>query len=141
MHQMQTYVEFRSDRFPACDREEYQTSFGVWGKRLADFLRDSLRAEGFETEDPYAEDWGWNVPIVNDKFRLWVGCSNYKEYPDGFCCYIEPHTAFVRRFFRKVDTRERITELQRALDKVLAETAGITAKRWWTHEEFVNQER
>ena len=56
---MQTYVEFRSDRFPACDGEEQQVNPGLWGRRLADFLRDSLRAEGFGTEEPFAEDWGW----------------------------------------------------------------------------------
>jgi hypothetical protein len=137
---MQTYVEFRSDRFPACEGEEEQVNPDLWGKRLAEFLRDSLRSEGFETEDPHPEDWGWTLPIVNDKFRLWIGCGHYQEYPDGFLCFIEPHT-FVRSFLRKVDTRGRVAELQRAPDKVLTETAGIRAKRWWTYEEFNNPAR
>jgi hypothetical protein len=138
---MQTYVEFRSDRFPACDGEGQQVNPGLWGKRLADFLREKLGAEGFETEEPVAEDWGWVVPVQNEQFRLWIGCAHYQEYSDGFLCFIEPHAPFVRKLLKKVDTRERVAALQRAMDKVLVESAGIRAKRWWTHEEFNNPAR
>jgi len=129
-----TYVEFRSDRFPAYEGEEELVNPGVWGKRLAEFLRDGLRAEGFEAEEPIAEDWGWVLPIVNNQFRLWVGCGH--QYGDVYLCFIVPHTPLVRRFLRRVDTRERVAELQGAMDKVLAEKDGIRGKRWWTHEEF-----
>lgn len=135
---MQTHVEFRSDRFPAYDGEEEQINPGVWGKRLAEFLRDSLRTEGFETRDLIAEDWGWIVPIVNEPFSLWIGCANYSENPDGFHCFIVPHTPFVRKPLRKIDTQERVASLQRAMDKILSEPAGIREKRWWTHAEFTN---
>jgi len=81
------------------------------------------------------------VPIVNEDFPLWIGCGRYEEYPDGLLCFIEPHTPFVRRFLKKVDTRERVEALQRAMDKALAETAGIRAKRWRTHEDFNSQAR
>jgi hypothetical protein len=138
---MLTYVEFRSDRFPAYDDEEQQVNPGLWGKRLAEFLRDNLRTEGIKAEEPVAEDWGWIVPVVNERFRLWIGCGRYQEYPDGFLCFIEPHTPFVRKLLRKIDTREHIAALHRAMDKVLAEHAGIRAKRWWTHEEFNNPAR
>lgn len=127
--------------FPPYDGEEEQINPGLWGKGLADFLRDKLRAEGFQAEEPTPEDWGYVVPIGNEDFPMWVGCGRYQEYPDGFLCFIEPHTAFVRRFLKRVDTRERVAELQQALDKVLAESAGIRAKRWWTHEEFNSQAR
>ena len=133
---MLTHVEFRSDEFPPYDGEDHQINPGLWGRRLAEFLRDGLRIEGFQTEEPKAEDWGWVLPIVNEGFRLWVGCGNYQEYPDGFLCFIEPHEPSVRRFLKRIDTRERISALQRAMDKVLVEEAGIRAKRWWTYEEF-----
>jgi len=133
---MLTHVEFRSDRFPAYEGEEELVNPGLRGKRLAEFLQDGLRREGFETGRPFAEDWGWVLPVVNERFRLWIGCGHYQEYPDGFLCFIEPHKPFVRRFLKKIDTRERIAALQQAMDKVLAEDAGIRAKRWWTHQEF-----
>ncbi len=137
---MQTHVEFRSDRFPAYDHEEAQINLGLWGKRLAEFLRDALRPEGFDTGEPFAEDWGWVVPVANEHFRLWIGCGHYQEYPDGYLCFIEPHAPAVRRFFRKIDTRARVAALQQAMDKVLVETAGIREKRWWTYEDFNMQD-
>jgi hypothetical protein len=135
---VQTHVEFRSDQFPAYDGEEQQVNPGLWGKRLAEFLRDNLRKEGFETEEPIAEDWGWMVPVANEQFRLWIGCGHYQEHPDGFLCFIEPHTPFVRKLLKKIDTQVRVASLQRAMDKVLSDAAGIREKRWWTHDEFNN---
>ena len=133
---MLTHVEFRSDRFPPYEGEEEKVNPGLWGQRLAEFLRDHLRAEGFETEEPFAEDWGWVVPIANRNFGLWVGCGHYQEYPDGYLCFIEPHKPFIRRFFKRIDTREIVAAVQKSLDKVLTEDVGIRAKRWWTQEEF-----
>jgi hypothetical protein len=133
---MLTHVEFRSDAFPPYDSEEQQINPGLRGKRLAEFLRDGLQAEGFQTGEPTAEDWGWMLPIANDDFRLWVGCGHYKEYPDGFLCFIEPHQPSIRRLLKRIDTREAVSALRQGIDKVLAESAGIRAKRWWTYEEF-----
>jgi hypothetical protein len=111
---------------------------GRFGKRVAEFLAAGLRSHGFETESLVAEDWGWIVPIKNDGFKLWVGCGNYEEYPDGFLCFIEPHVPVIRKLFKKIDTRPRIEALQKALDTVLSEGAGIRNKRWWTYEQFNN---
>ncbi len=135
---MLTHVTFRSDRFPAYDGEEKQINPGLWGKRLAEFLRDNLRKERFETQEPIAEDWGWIVPVANDEFSLCICCGHYQEHPDGFLCFIEPHTPFVRKLLRKIDTQARVASLQRAMDKVLSEADGIREKRWLTPDEFNN---
>ena len=134
---MKTQVEFRSDKFPAYKNEEQEINPGRYGKRVAEFLAAGLRSHGFETEELIAEDWwGWVVPIKNDGFKLWIGCGNYEEYPDGFLCFIEPHTPLIRKLFKKIDTQSRVEALQKAMDAVLSESAGIRDKRWWTHEEF-----
>jgi hypothetical protein len=133
---METHVEFRSDRFPPVDGEEQLINPNLWGKRLADFLREGLRSEGFETNKPIPEDWGWIVPVINKLFPLWIGCGHYAEYQDGFLCFIEPHTPVVWKFLKRVDTRDRIEALRQAMDKVLSEEAGIRCKRWWGDEEF-----
>ncbi len=135
------YVEFRSDRFSAYEGEELQVNPDLWGKRLAEFLCEKLALEGFRTEEPFAEDWGWRIDVVNDGFRLWIGCGRYQEYSDGYLCFIEPHTATVRRLFQKIDTRERTGSLQGALERILSQADGIRAMRWWTHEEFTNPAR
>jgi hypothetical protein len=138
---MLTHVEFRSDLFPPYEGEELLINPDLWGKRLTEFLRDKLRGEGFETDEPIAEDWGWVVPIANKGFRLWVGCGHYQEHADAYLCFIEPHRPFMRRFFWKIDIRERLASLQRAMDKVLAQAEGIREKRWWTYEQFSSPRR
>ena len=135
---MKTEVEFRSDKFPAYQDEEQYINPGRYGKRLAEFLAAGLRSHGFEAGELIAEDWGWLVPIKNDDFGLSIGCGNYEEYPDGFLCFIEPHVPVIRKFFRKVHTQARVEALQKAMDSLLSESAGIRDKKWWTHEEFNN---
>jgi hypothetical protein len=97
--------------------------------------------EGFEPGDLIAEDWGWMVPIKNEGFPLWIGCGNYDEHPEGFLCFIEPHTPVIRRFLKKIDTRARVETLQSALDRILSGHSGVRDKRWWTHEEFNQPQR
>ena len=62
----------------------------------------------------------------------------YPEHPDGFLCFINPHTKSVRKLLKQIDTQERVSSLRAAMDKVLSENVGIRDKRWWTHEEFNN---
>lgn len=127
---MKTFVEFRSDKFPALPGEEEQINPGIWGKRLADFLREGLRAEGIETTEAISEDWGWIVPVVNPAFNLWIGCGNQGN-GDEFTCFIEPGTPFIRKFFfKKIHTADRINALQAAMDRVLEKEPAIRDKRW-----------
>jgi hypothetical protein len=61
---METHVALRSNRFPALDGGEKFINLGLWGRGLADFLREGLRKQGFETNEPIAEDWGWILPFL-----------------------------------------------------------------------------
>jgi hypothetical protein len=133
---MLTHVEFRSDRFPPDPDEEKLINPELWGRRLAHFMRDGLRAKGYVIEDPIAEDWGWLLLIRNEKCRLSIGCGHYQEYDDGYLCFIEPHKPYVWKFLKRVDTRELIGALRQTMDEILTPGAGIHAKRWWTYEDF-----
>ena len=112
---MKSCVEFRSDCFPAYDGEEKKINPGLWGKRLSEFVRDGLRARGFDAGEPLAVDWGWLIPIGNESFRLWVGCGRYQEYPDGFLRFVEAHVPVIRRFPGKVDIRGRVASARRSI--------------------------
>ncbi len=138
---MLTHVEFRSDRFGALEGEDKVINPDLWGKQLADFLKVGLKTQGIETTEPIAEDWGWALKIKNESAAFWIGCGHYQEYSDGYLCFIEPHKASGWKFFRKVDAKDRIASLQRALDTILSEEAGIHSKRWWTYEDFSHQSR
>jgi hypothetical protein len=59
-----THVEFRSNSFPPYEGEDEQINPGIYGERLAEFIRDGLRNEAFEPSEPFSEDWGWVLPIA-----------------------------------------------------------------------------
>ena len=133
---MLTHVEFRSDAFPPYDDESVEINPGRFGKRLAEYLAAELSRRGEKVGELFTEDWGWVVPIENAAFDLWVGVGNYDEYPNGFLCFIEPHTEHVRKLFKKIPTRERVEALQRTIDAALLAHAGVRELKWATHEEF-----
>ena len=137
---MKTHVEFRSDAFPPYEGEQNEINPGRYGKRLAEFLIRGLKEKGFEMRRLDAEDWGWSISIKNDGFRLWIGCGNYDEYPDGFLCFIEPHRPNIRRFpfLRQVDTTATVEALRHAIDQVLSVHPQIRDKRWSSYEEFTS---
>jgi hypothetical protein len=128
---MRTHVEFRSGAFPPQAGEDEQVNPGRWDKALADYVRAELTARGFPGGAPYAEDWGWAVPLENADFPLWVGCGNYEEHPDGFLCFVEPSKPTVRRLFRKVDTTARVEQVASALDAALRAHHDVRDLRWW----------
>jgi len=138
---MLTHLEFRSDKFPPIEGEDQLVNPGVWGKRLADYLREGLHREGIEAGEPIAEDWGWVLPLPDDPFGVWVGCSNYGESPDRFWCFLHPHKISFRRLLSgKAELQNWVSALRQAIDKVLNEDSGVHFKRWLTQEELEKQE-
>jgi len=129
-----THVEFRSDLFPPLQGEDKMVNPGIWGRRLANFLRQGLIGRGYEIGQPRAEDWGWRLLVTKRTFSIWIGCANYGD--GGFLCFIEPHKQHIWRFLRRIDTRVEVQLLHEALDDVLAEEEGIRDRHWWTHQEF-----
>ena len=137
---MKTYVEFISEAFPSYDGEEDEVNPGRWGKRLAEFLADGINKVDIQTDEIFSEDWGWVIPVRNKAFKLWIGCGNYEEYPNGFLCFIEPSKPYVRKLFKKISTIEKVTQLREAINKLLSSNSNVQNIKWWTTEEFNNQE-
>jgi hypothetical protein len=79
---MQTSVEFTADAFPPYPRESEQINPGIWGKRLAEFIASKLPDYGVHTDEFYSEDWGWEIPVKNAAFPIYIGCGNQTE-PGG----------------------------------------------------------
>jgi hypothetical protein len=133
---MRTHLEFRSTAFPPYEGEEEEINPGRYGRRLAEFLHTQLAEQGLQTKDPYAEDWGWALPIVNEEFALWIGCGNYEEYPDGFLCFIEPSKPVVRRWlFKRIDATATVERVAAALEKALAAKPDVRDLKWWSNNE------
>lgn len=127
---MKTQVEFRSNKFPPCDGEEEEINPGLWGKRLAEYLKAKLTDLGIETDDVVGEDWGYLVGVKNETFPLAVGCGHQYGDDDQFLCFIEPNKPMIRKWFKKIDTTQQVTRLSAALEKILASDPDIRDVQW-----------
>ncbi len=132
---MKTHVEFRSDKFPPYAGEEEEINPGLWGKRLGEYLKEKLQAEGIQTEELMPKDWGWCLPIENEAFSMWIGCGHYQEYPNGYLCFVEPSKPVIRKLFKKIDTTGKVGQVVTVLDKILKSDPEIKNIRWWEENE------
>jgi len=129
-HPMKTHLEFTSIEFPAYPGEDKEINPGIFGKRLAEFLAEGLRQQGFKDLCIGAEDWGWMVEIENNEFPLWIGCANYVGTENEFQCFIEPSKPFVRKWFSKIETGPTVEKLASALEAVLLQSGKVSALHW-----------
>ncbi len=127
---MNTQVTFRSDKFPPYDGEQEQINLGLWGKRLAEYFVEKLRGTGIETEEIIPEDWGWYIPIKNERFRLAICCGHQDGDDDEFLCFTEPDKPIVKKWFKKIDATEELGRLVAAMEKILALDPEIRNVEW-----------
>jgi hypothetical protein len=135
---MRTHVQFISDAFPPYPGEDEEINPGVWGRRLVEFIVSKLPDHGITTDEFYTEDWGWEIPVKNEAFPIFIGCSNQIE-PGGseFLCFIDPCKPEVRRgFFKKVSTVADVARVADTLDKILNSHSGIRELRWLKEDEI-----
>jgi hypothetical protein len=132
---MRTHLEFTSTAFPAYPGGDKEINPGIFGKRLAEFLAESLPHQGFKVLCIGAEDWGWMVEIENHEFPLWIGCANYDGTENEFQCFIEPSKPFVRKWFSKIETGPTVEELAAALEAVLLQSGKVSGLRWLSDDE------
>ncbi len=127
---MKTHFEFRSDKFPPYDGEEDQLNPGVWGRRLAEYLVEKLSATEIDTEALIAEDWGWYIPIHNERFRLAICCGHQDGDDNEFLIFTDPSTPRVRKGFKKLDTTTELTQLTETLHQILSSDGEIRDLVW-----------
>ena len=51
-------------------------------------------------------------------------------YQDQLLCFIDPSTPVIRKWFKKIDTRQEVTRLAQALEKILASDPDIRDITW-----------
>jgi trehalose-6-phosphatase len=127
---MKTQVEFRSRKFPPYEGEEEQINPGLWGKRLAEYMVQKLSEKGIQTDPIIAEDWGWYIPIPNERFRLAICCGHQRGDDDEFLCFTDPSTPLVKKFFKKIDATPQLTRITTALQQILSSDPEVTNVVW-----------
>ncbi|MFO1484166.1 MAG: hypothetical protein U1F71_12480 [Verrucomicrobiaceae bacterium] len=151
---MNTRVEFKSAAFPKYPNEDAElVNSNCWGKRLAEFVRDSLPKHGIPTEDILCEDWGWLVNVKNPDFPLWIACGVQDEFSDSdedsevedktsqgapaggsgvtqFCVFVTAEPSLIQRWFKRVDTKPAIQKVADGLRRLLESSPDIQDVTW-----------
>ena len=127
---MKTFVEFRSDKFPPYDGEEELINPGLWGKRLAEYLVERLPAQGVAPADIIPEDWGWYIPINDERRTLGICCGHQSGDEDEFLCFTDPQAPIVKKLFKTIDVSAELTRLTDALRQILANDPDIVDVVW-----------
>lgn len=98
-------LEFKSDAFAIAPSEDEVTNPGIFGKALAEWLADELRARGHAAGPVIAEDFGCCVPVESKPHALYVTCASSDEQPDCWRVFAFTEGSLLGRVFRK-DTRD-----------------------------------
>jgi hypothetical protein len=75
-------LEFESPAFAVIPGEHKNTNPKIYGKALAQWLAEQLRAVGFSVGKVFAEDFGWCVPVESKPHSFYVVCASTGEKPD-----------------------------------------------------------
>lgn len=142
---MKSRVEFKSAAFPKYPDEGNELiNEHCWGKRLAEFIRDTLPSYGAPTGEIICEDWGWMVDLKHDAFPLWVGCGVMDEPGESledegdadespaphlpvqsslteFAMFVTAEPGFLQKLFKKVDPQPAIATVVTALERMIAD--------------------
>jgi hypothetical protein len=127
---MRTHLEFRSARLMGGANS---INPNIHGGKLAELLDRRFQSLGY-SGGIIEEDWGWMILLAKEPFKLWLGCASYDE--DGeWLVFIEPSKPFIRRWFRKTDTRPLVEKVATELETILRDDCEATGLRWWTDQE------
>jgi hypothetical protein len=122
-------LEFKSSGFAVIPGEDDATNPGIYGKALALWLGDQLRASGFSTGDVIAEDFGWCVPIESAPHRLYVACASTGEEPNSWRVFAFAEGGFVARLFGKDESASSLASLFTAVRGSLESHPSIRGLR------------
>ena len=75
-------LEFVSSDYPVSPGEDADTNPGIYGKGLAHWLAERLRAAGVPAGDVFAEDFGWCIPVRSAPHALFVVCASSSDEAD-----------------------------------------------------------
>jgi hypothetical protein len=112
-------LEFESSAFAVAPGEDEQTNPGVYGRALAQWLAEQLRARGLPAGDVIAEDFGWCVPIESKSHSLYVACASTGGKPSHWRVFAFAEGRVMARLFGKDKSTESLSFLFAAVKQSL----------------------
>jgi hypothetical protein len=113
---------FDSGAFPPEPGEDEAANPGIFGKKLAEWIRERLPAAGFAPGEVIAEDFGWLVPIESKPHALYVVCLSTDDTATEWRVSVFAEGGLIARLMGKGDRR------QETVDAVYAAVRGIVER-------------
>jgi hypothetical protein len=126
-------ARFKPTRSELDEQHDDYINPGIFAKLAADFIAKELNQNGYKVINNFPEDWGRWVEVDNsDGYFLAVGVANYDvdQSRDGSTethrIFVEPDKSPIRKWFRKIQTEERVMQLVATLRNILEASEGIS---------------
>ncbi len=100
---------------------------GIYGKALAEYLRSSLSAIGYEVPWVVCEDWGWYVPAEIDGFRMAICIYGFPRENDETADAI---------YAKQGEPPKGINSEPAGIPLSLCVTVGTQPRRYWDWRRF-----
>jgi hypothetical protein len=130
---------FKSSRFEIEPGEDDEINPGMYGRRLARWLKQRLEDKGYRVENIINEDWGRCLMCSREPSMLWVGCGNVTDYEtaqpgDGppandsviWHCFATAEVPFFKRLFRRIEAEPAVLKLHADLGEILRAEPEVT---------------
>ena len=121
-------LEFESSAFAVTAGEDEKTNPGIYGKALAIWLAEQLRAAGLPAHDVIAEDFGWCVPVESTPHSLYVACASGEE-PNQWRVFVFAEGGVMARLFGKDKSVESLASLFAAVRRCLESAPTVRGLR------------
>lgn len=118
-------LEFQSSYFAIESCEDQETNPGIYGKALAHWLVEELRAQGIGVNAAFAEDFGWCIPVTLDSHQLFIACADIYDEPGHWGVFAFAEGGFWARLFGKDKRSPSLAALIALVKHILESTAHI----------------
>lgn len=129
---------FQSRMFDIEPGEDEEINPRMYGRQLANWLKEQLELRGYDVEPVINEDWGRCLMCSRDPFMLWVGCGNMTDYSTAkegdppppkeqiiWHCFAVAEIPLLKRLFNKPDTGPALLKLNADLSDILSSDPRI----------------
>jgi hypothetical protein len=122
-------LEFESSAFPIVPGEDEETNPGIYGKALAHWLAEQLRAAGVPAREVIPEDFGWCVRVESSPHALYVACASTGEQPGQWRVFAFVEGGVVARLLGKDRSAGSVESLFATIRHCLESAAAVRVLR------------
>ena len=130
--EMSDHVTFTTPFFAVEPGEDAHTNPGIYGRALARWLAEALRARGLAVEDAIPEDWGWCITVKREPLALRVACANVDGSVTEWRVFAAAERGLRQWLRRAGDATAEVRALQAHLAAIVPTVPGARDIAWDT---------